>query len=381
MSFSISNPLSAVGRILHTAEQKVVDTAKAVAGEAKDVFDSAVKTAKNDGYALYSLYHQLTDHVEVTNRKDIPPPPDSGEMKLATYNILLGGQNIDGIEAELKSLDPDVVCLQETSEGSARRLADSLGMNLAFSTGTGKAILSRWPITETENLKFDVPWSERFDAAEKSGSQEPLAGRSVLRASLQIGDRTVDVMDTHLTLKNTAGNARMLQALNDSVARQQAQGHPVVLAGDMNTNFGLAQPGTADPRGTVATPTDTAQELKDRYGIDPGNIGDPADQQAAQQLLSRMNGAWTAPDREVQLHGQRITPEQALAELQSGSIPEGSRRYHELLTVLDGVTHLGANKRFDNILATQDLHIRSTLVDQDTRASDHQPVMSVIDWR
>jgi hypothetical protein len=136
-----------------------------------------------------------------------------------------------------------------------------------------------------------------------------------------------------------------------------------------------------DPKGTVATPTDTVQELKDRYGIGPGNIGDPADQKAAQGLLSRMNDAWSAPDRQVELHDQRITPEQALAELQSGSVPEGSKRYHELLTVLDGVSHLGANKRFDNILATQDLHIRSTLVDQDARASDHQPVMSVIDWR
>ena len=123
------------------------------------------------------------------------------------------------------------------------------------------------------------------------------------------------------------------------------------------------------------------QELKDRYGITPGNIGDPADQKAAQDLLSRMNGAWSAPDRQVQLHGQRITPEQALAELQSGSVPEGSPRHRELLWVLDGVSHQGANKRFDNIFATQDLQIRSTLVDQDTRASDHQPVMSTIDWR
>src|SRR5687768_7033119 len=85
MSFPLSSPLPAIGRLLHTAEQKAATAAKeaadAVSGGARDVFDDVIETIENDGYALYSLYRQLTDHVEVTNRGDVPPPPDAGGMK------------------------------------------------------------------------------------------------------------------------------------------------------------------------------------------------------------------------------------------------------------------------------------------------------------
>ncbi|MBO9541246.1 endonuclease/exonuclease/phosphatase family protein [bacterium] len=322
-------------------------------------------------------------------------PSDTGGLKLATYNIWVGGKKLSEVDADLRRLDADVVCLQETTEASARRLAERLGMHMSFyaqeqgvTRVVGKAILSRHPIEDTRNIPFKKSWGDTFKAIGRAlwnGPSlltvgEPLEKRSFLSASLKVGGKEIEILDAHLSFADPVANAKQQQELADYVAERQQEGKTVILAGDFNTNFALAKGGTADANGTVATPTDTAAEYRERYGVDLGNVGDAKNRAATERLLSLMKSNWQAPERLALVDGQAMTPEEARQELASGKAAPGSERHKALLRAMDGITNFEDEKRYDNILATSDVRIASTLVDQTTRGSDHQPVLASIRW-
>jgi endonuclease/exonuclease/phosphatase family metal-dependent hydrolase len=98
------------------------------------------------------------------------------------------------------------------------------------------------------------------------------------------------------------------------------------------------------------------------------------------RLAGSMNTFWDAPTRSVLVDGTLMSPEQALAELKTGKLDPKSDRYRQLRDVADGSTLLGGDRRFDNIFASKDVRIESALIDQTTRASDHQPAMATIRW-
>jgi endonuclease/exonuclease/phosphatase family metal-dependent hydrolase len=344
-----------------------------------DKFEGAVSKAKS----VVGLAHELwDDHVatslHVQNNPALPVPADRGGLRIASFNIERGGQQLDRVEAELRALAPEVACLQECSPQSAQKLASELGMHVAWFS-SGQAILSKYPITDAENLTLPGALDDRLRASWEHQSAEPLETRSVLRATLRVGGRAIDVLDTHLALGDEASNARQLERLATLVAEREQLGHAVVLAGDFNDNFSLARQGAADPKGVVATPTDTAQEFKDRYGSSvEGNIADARVASAARNLLEKMNYYWDAPDRRVVLDGKVLSLDEVRAELTRAA--PGSPRQKELLKALDGTSHLTANKRFDNIFASKSLRIAASTIDQTARASDHQAVLAEVRW-
>jgi endonuclease/exonuclease/phosphatase family metal-dependent hydrolase len=168
-------------------------------------------------------------------------------MRVASWNLWwrFGGwqERRELIVAELRRVRPDVCGLQEVwddpDENLAASIAEELGMHLAYapspapekwqrrirgaSVGVGCAVLSRWPITESEIRRLPV-------------GDEPDEGRTVLHTRIEAPRASVPFFVTHL---NSAwGQSALRQEQVGAVARfmseQDRIGHPPILTGDFN---------------------------------------------------------------------------------------------------------------------------------------------------
>jgi endonuclease/exonuclease/phosphatase family metal-dependent hydrolase len=176
-------------------------------------------------------------------------------LRVVTFNLLHGGPSsgLSGddhhledrlaiVARELRAVDPDIVGLQESSitrrRNVAARLASQLGLHWAHASATGRvsgigvldrlivwamnfeegpAILSRWPIVETEVI--DLPRCARF--------YDP---RVVLRAALDTPRGRMQVFSTHL-----AHDRCQAKRLGEFV-RTHAGSLPALLMGDFNAS-------------------------------------------------------------------------------------------------------------------------------------------------
>ncbi|MEE1938245.1 endonuclease/exonuclease/phosphatase family protein [Streptomyces sp. TRM 70361] len=144
----------------------------------------------------------------------------------------------------LRELRPDIVGLQEVwehgGENLARWLADELGLHCAWgasdspgrwqrrlgdpSVGIGNAVLSRWPVLESEVLRLSAP--EELDD-----------GRLALYARLDLPGHPVPFFTTHLASAAHASAVRCAQvtALARFVALHRGgTDFPPVVTGDFN---------------------------------------------------------------------------------------------------------------------------------------------------
>lgn len=176
-------------------------------------------------------------------------------LRVVTFNLLHGGPSsglwgddhrLDArlglVVRELRSLDPDILGLQESSisghRNVAERLAKELGLHWAHASATrrlsgvgwvdrllvwamnfeeGPAILSRWPIVDTEII--DLPRCLRF--------YDP---RVVLRAAVETPLGRLQVFSTHL-----AHDACQAKRLGE-IVRARAGPLPALLLGDFNAH-------------------------------------------------------------------------------------------------------------------------------------------------
>ena len=186
--------------------------------------------------------------------------PAAGEspsaLRVVTFNLLHGGpasglsgddQHLDDrlaiVARELRAVGPDIVGLQESSITGRRhvaaRLAGDLGLHWAHASATrrvsrvglldtllvwamnfeeGPAILSRWPIVETEVL--DLPRCARF--------YDP---RVVLRAAVETPRGRMQVFSTHLA-HDDGCKARRL----GEIVRAHGGPLPALVLGDFNAS-------------------------------------------------------------------------------------------------------------------------------------------------
>lgn len=170
---------------------------------------------------------------------------------------------------ELRSLSPDVICLQEvlqhaTLRNQALDLADSLDYRVTFGSVDpdtavkryGNAILSRHPVLETA-------W-------------KPLEPKSDYRVVVQMRiafqGRPVDVFDTHLhhTAEGAAIRAEQVRDLLAYVKTQRGKG-AVVLAGDFN-----ASPDTPELKAVTKPYLDVFAALNPSTGRDTVTTLNPA---------------------------------------------------------------------------------------------------------
>jgi endonuclease/exonuclease/phosphatase family metal-dependent hydrolase len=165
-----------------------------------------------------------------------------GTLRVLTYNIH-HGEGTDGrfdlwrLAEVMKSVQPDVVALQEVDRGTERsggvdqlaeleRLTDmhaEFGKAMDFSGGSyGVAVLSRWPLRSTGN--HPLPGSP---------DREP---RTALTVHVGSGARgpLLQFTTTHLD-QGRDPEDRLAQAkyLNELLVR--GEGQPAILAGDMNS--------------------------------------------------------------------------------------------------------------------------------------------------
>jgi endonuclease/exonuclease/phosphatase family metal-dependent hydrolase len=183
-----------------------------------------------------------------------PGAAETAPLRVVTFNLLHGGPSSgwrgDGerleerlaiVTRELRALAPDVVGLQEASITRGRgnvaaRLAKALGLHWAHASTTrrvsglrwfdglvvwamnfeeGPAILSRWPIVDTEVV--DLPRCRRF--------YDP---RVVLRAAVATPRGIVQIYSTH-----TGHDACQARRVAEVVAAHRGP-LPAVVMGDFN---------------------------------------------------------------------------------------------------------------------------------------------------
>jgi endonuclease/exonuclease/phosphatase family metal-dependent hydrolase len=321
----------------------------------------------------------------------LPTPPDKGGLKVMSFNVMVKTTRYDAVKRDLAAHAPDVVCLQETSEATARRLATELGYHVSWHEnplhGYGDtAILSKYPIKAAETIDLAGSFGDRLGEFWRNLKQGEVKGsalnkRHMTHATIQVGDRLIDVLSGHLTLVGTDQNTRQLDQIADLAAGYERAGHSVLVAGDWNTNMAVSGQGQADAKGAWDTATDTNAEFRQRHpGRGVGHQGNPANLAAIDRLRAGMNDFWDAPTRTVLVEGTMMTPEQALAELRAGKVDPQSPRHAALVRAADGSTLMGASKRFDNILASKDMRFETAHIDQTTQASDHQPVLAEVRW-
>lgn len=146
-------------------------------------------------------------------------------MRVCTYNVHLwsdsrGRSNVDRVIALLRSLDCDVVALQEVlREGSQlERVAHELGMHFALGAESwlGNALLSRHPLDAVEVTPITGAYEE---------------GRCLLAAAVLSPEGRFHVCSTHLDPAYEDTRLRQLERLL-AAARGRASEHLVM--GDFN---------------------------------------------------------------------------------------------------------------------------------------------------
>lgn len=172
-------------------------------------------------------------------------------LRVITWNVhkCVGGldrrYDPDRIAAVLSAHDPDIVLLQEVSQGGRwykhERQVDVLGDALGFAHRSyfvnvrfgprrgeyGNAILSRFPISNTDNFDLTV------------GGKKP---RSALHAELRVpidgGSRTVHAFNLHLGLGERERREQLRLLLASPHMSRIHRDTPIVVAGDFNDVLG-----------------------------------------------------------------------------------------------------------------------------------------------
>ena len=214
--------------------------------------------------------------VTMENSRDYsrqPLPSSVTELKVLTYNIRLGagtgipnmdvyhlpwGRNLFGVIAAIKSVDADIVALQEVAgPGQAQELAAALNLNFAYeyhqnqtamrrSPWWGVAILSKFPITEFKGTQI---------SARSVGSLGALCRSHIIAVTVDITQKPYTFVSIHKDLLPLDGSS--LRNVLSAIAEVQG---PVMLAGDLNMmpsdpRLELLSPRFVDTATVLDTPT------------------------------------------------------------------------------------------------------------------------------
>ncbi|MEZ5063730.1 MAG: endonuclease/exonuclease/phosphatase family protein [bacterium] len=170
----------------------------------------------------------------------VPPRPAPPALRVVTYNIRAGLGGMNEIAEDLRALSPDLVALQEVERGIARsrsqdqagQIGAALGLESAFAGSFevehggehGIAILSRWPIAETET--FELP---------RGDGRWP---RVALLARIDTPEGPIRFVCVHLArpwgwpLSNTKTRLEQIHALREHLGPETL---PLIFAGDLNS--------------------------------------------------------------------------------------------------------------------------------------------------
>lgn len=131
-------------------------------------------------------------------------------------------KNYDEIIAAIKSVNPDVVGLQEVRRGQSRRIAEALDMNYTFSTHNGSGYGSSWGNAVLS--KFKILESERIAIRGSAGRN-----RSMLSATVLVNETPIAFMSVH-----TDPRVYDSRSVNHILRHADRLSIPTVLLGDFN---------------------------------------------------------------------------------------------------------------------------------------------------
>lgn len=220
-------------------------------------------------------------------------------MNTTTFTIISlnieGHQHTQQVLTFLQQENPDVLCLQELYADEFPRFKQELDMNGVYTprvkvknklvgdgTISGNAILSRFPITHTEDISYEVAWEhpERLRYILEGPPDSRL-----LVATLQ-AETAFQIATTHFTW-TPDGQANEAQRQNLPALTQLIKKYPsLLLCGDFNA-----------PRGREIF-DELAQVLKDNIPSEITSTLDPNLHKAGRLDLV-VDGLFTTPNYEV----------------------------------------------------------------------------------
>ena len=177
-------------------------------------------------------------------------------IRVVTYNVhkCVGGvdrrYNLARIVDVIRHYQPELVLLQEVArysrESSGVLQADILGDALQLShriwvpnvrvqhaRGYGNAILSRWPISDADNINLTIGPKKRRSAL-YSKVRIAMAGKGGAR----VQTRTLHLFNLHLGLSGIERRMQLKKLLSDAHFGQIFRTSPIVVAGDLNDVWG-----------------------------------------------------------------------------------------------------------------------------------------------
>jgi endonuclease/exonuclease/phosphatase family metal-dependent hydrolase len=175
------------------------------------------------------------------------PPTAARPLRVLSWNLWWRfgpwERRREAIAAVLDNLRPDVCGLQEIwaapDDNLAASMADELGMHHVYapspapgkwhrrigdtSVGVGDAVLSRWPISESEVGRLPA-------------GDEPDEGRTILYARVEAPHASVPFFVTHLNSGwgQSALRKEQVGAIAGFIREKSRDSHPPILAGDFN---------------------------------------------------------------------------------------------------------------------------------------------------
>lgn len=160
-------------------------------------------------------------------------------IRLATWNLWWQFGDYEarqpGIKATLEQVAADVVGVQESWPGQVQRIADHLSFEHAWignrpedapddpERGMGNAVLSRWPILDSEHRFLDDGRGRKY--------------RTVLGTLIETPHGVLPFFTTHLNFAYDESEVRMdqLQDVSEFIETLAVGDLPPVLVGDLNT--------------------------------------------------------------------------------------------------------------------------------------------------
>jgi endonuclease/exonuclease/phosphatase family metal-dependent hydrolase len=345
----------------------------------------------------------------VHNPKALRPDGGIHVLSVMTFNVLHAGLRREALDAWFLDAEetgrlPDVLAIQETNLPLSVTLARRFRYHLAYygreqQPGlryvNGKAILSRLPVLGATHFIYAIDAEDRRLALQRhvdsfeSGPGELDEDRGVLRATLRLGRRRVDVYTLHHTLGDAAMNAAQLRQLHRLIEDRART--PAVVAGDFNANLNIVEEhGAARP----GKQTRSVEAYRNRYGHlptgRPDNAHDPRVRAGLRALFELTPDTFERAPTFVRLPGvPRMSPEQARRRLLRGDIPRDTEAHWRLQDIADGATLAldvivgpalpASGKRFDGILAAKPWRALEVEIDRVSEASDHTPMRVVLE--
>lgn len=167
-------------------------------------------------------------------RYGVAPAPRR-ELRVVSYNVKYGLKVKEAVEAlsSVPSLrGADIVALQEMDGAGVDDVARALGLNYVYVPAScnprdgrefGNAVLSPWPILDTD--KLPLPGEARFNHR----------ARVAAIARVAVGGRVFRVYSAHLGSPLGTGPGGRRRQAETIVADAAASPEPVIVAGDFNS--------------------------------------------------------------------------------------------------------------------------------------------------